>query len=206
MHPVLKKVMPHNGTDFGAGAGTPIYAAYRGTVASVGMQGPSGNLVLIDHDGGLQTGYAHMSRFAPGIERGDKVGTRQLIGYVGSTGRSTGPHLHFTAKKDGKFFDPLQLKLDALELLPVTDRETFLRQKQELDAALEAIPLPEPPEPEPLPEPEPATSAGPASADGAEEGDDEAGEDDGADEPEPGDDDDDGGEDLLGPDLAGDIE
>ena len=212
MHPVLKKVMPHNGTDFGVGAGTPIYAAYRGTVAFVGMAGASGNLVLIDHEGGIQTGYAHMSRFAPGIKQGDRVGTRQLIGYVGSTGRSTGPHLHFTAKRDGKFFDALELRLDALVLLPVGDRATFLQQKQQLDRALEAIPLPDPPEPEPAAEPEPASSTNPPAS-SADEGDEGSGnEDQGSDEKgdkDPGDDDDDDddtGEDLMGPDLSGDLE
>ncbi|HHH29337.1 MAG TPA: M23 family metallopeptidase, partial [Polyangiaceae bacterium] len=152
MHPVLNRVMPHNGTDFGAPSGTPVYAAYRGEVTLVGPHGASGNLVLIDHPGGIQTGYAHLSRFAPGLKRGQKVGTRQLIGYVGSTGRSTGPHLHFSAKRDGKFFNALELKLDALTLLPIDDRGAFMAQKQLLDQALESIPLPEPPAPEPEPE------------------------------------------------------
>lgn len=145
MHPVLKQVMPHNGTDYGAPAGTPVYAAYRGSVSFVGMRGPSGNLVLIDHPGSIETGYAHLSRFADGVTQGAKVGTRQLIGYVGSTGRSTGPHLHFSAKRDGKFFDAMELRMDALELLPVAERSAFLQQKALFDATLEAIPLPEPP-------------------------------------------------------------
>jgi murein DD-endopeptidase MepM/ murein hydrolase activator NlpD len=152
MHPVLKTVMPHNGTDFGAPSGTPIYAANRGTVTFVGMQGASGNLVLIEHPGGIQTGYAHLSKFAAGLKTGQKVGTRQLIGYVGSTGRSTGPHLHFSAKRDGKFFDPLELKLDSLHLMPVADKGAFLEQKAGLDRAIERLATPEPPpsEPEPI--------------------------------------------------------
>ena len=157
MHPVLKRVMPHNGTDYGAPAGTPVYAAFRGTVAAVGYHGASGNLVLIDHPGDIQTGYAHLSKFAANLKIGDKVGTRQLVGYIGSTGRSTGPHLHFSAKKRGKFINPLDLKLDAWRLLPVADRGSFLEQKSALDRALEALPLPEPPAPEPQPEPEPDT-------------------------------------------------
>ena len=150
LHPVLKKVMPHNGTDFGAPLGTPVYAAFRGKVSFIGNQGASGNLVLLEHSGAIQTGYAHLSRFAPGIHVGDQVGTRELIGYVGSTGRSTGPHLHFSAKRDGKFFDALDLRLDALHLLPTDERGAFLAQKQALDQALEAIVLPEPPPPPPV--------------------------------------------------------
>lgn len=165
MHPVLKRIMPHNGTDFGAPSGTPVHAAYRGTISYVGRRGASGNLVLIEHPGSIQTGYAHLSRFAKGIRRGDRVGTRQLIGYVGSTGRSTGPHLHFSAKRNGKFFNALELRLDALHMLPISERSTFLSQKSALDRALERIARPEPPpEPEPLPEPAPAPAPVPAPA------------------------------------------
>jgi len=145
MHPVLKKVMPHNGTDFGAPMGTPVFSAYRGVVDWVGPSGPSGNLVTIEHANGVQTGYAHLSRFAAGIKKGDHVGTHQLVGYVGSTGRSTGAHLHFSAKKDGKFFDAETLQLDGERVMPVADRSAFLAVKADLDKRLDAIPLPEPP-------------------------------------------------------------
>ncbi|MBM4357178.1 MAG: peptidoglycan DD-metalloendopeptidase family protein [Deltaproteobacteria bacterium] len=168
LHPVLHTVMPHNGTDFGAPTGTPVYAAFRGKVSHVGPQGPSGNLVLIEHPNGVQTGYAHLSRFADGIKIGDPVGTRQLIGYVGSTGRSTGPHLHFSAKRDGKFFNAIELKLDALQLLPAGERNAFNEQKARLDAALEAIPLPDPPEPSAAPSAEPSPSAAPATPEEAD--------------------------------------
>lgn len=158
LHPVLHTVMPHNGTDYGAPSGTPVYAAFRGKVSLIGPQGPSGNLVLIEHPNGVQTGYAHLSRFAEGLKVGDAVGTRQLVGYVGSTGRSTGPHLHFSAKRDGKFFDALELKMDSLQLLPASERGAFAEQKARLDAALDALPLPDPPEPEPE-EPAPTRDA-----------------------------------------------
>jgi murein DD-endopeptidase MepM/ murein hydrolase activator NlpD len=148
MHPVLHTVMPHNGTDYGAPSGTPVYAAFRGKVSFIGPQGPSGNLVLIEHPNGVQTGYAHLSRFAEGVKVGDAVGTRQLVGYVGSTGRSTGPHLHFSAKRDGRFFDAMDLKMDSLQLLPASERATFAEQKARYDGALDAIPMPEPPEPD----------------------------------------------------------
>jgi murein DD-endopeptidase MepM/ murein hydrolase activator NlpD len=160
MHPVLNKVMPHNGTDFGAPSGTPVYAAYRGTVDFVGNSGASGNLVLITHPNGIQTGYAHLSKFAAGISKGDKVGTHELIGYVGSTGRSTGPHLHFSAKRDGKFFDAATLRLDGVRVLPTIDRPGFLARKAELDVRLDGIPLPEP-----APEP-PAAKADPTAEGG----------------------------------------
>ena len=207
MHPVLNRVMPHNGTDFGAPSGTPVYAAYRGEVTLVGPHGASGNLVLIDHPGAIQTGYAHLSRFAPGLKRGQKVGTRQLIGYVGSTGRSTGPHLHFSAKRDGKFFNALELKLDALTLLPIDDRGTFMAQKQLLDKALESIPLPEPPAPEPEPD---TTAPEDLSTDPEADSDpevDSAPEADSEPETDPeSESDSDLGDDLTGPDLSGEFE
>jgi murein DD-endopeptidase MepM/ murein hydrolase activator NlpD len=144
LHPVLKKVMPHNGTDLGAPSGTPVYSAYKGTIDWVGPAGPSGNLVTIMHPNGVQTGYAHLSRFAPGIKVGMKLGSHQLVGYVGSTGRSTGPHLHFSAKKDGKFFDAETLQFNGERVMPPSDRAAFLEVKAELDRRLDAIPLPEP--------------------------------------------------------------
>jgi murein DD-endopeptidase MepM/ murein hydrolase activator NlpD len=145
MHPVLHVVRPHNGCDFGAPTGTPIYAASKGTVEIAGPHGPSGNLVTINHGGGIVTGYAHMSRFAPGIKPGDKVDGRQLIGYVGTTGRSTGPHLHFSLKRNGVFADPLSLKMDGERGLAPEDRGLFETLKQEMNALLDAIPLPEKP-------------------------------------------------------------
>ena len=164
MHPVLHKVMPHTGTDFGAPMGTPVYAAYKGVVESVGPAGPAGNLVMITHPNGVSTGYAHLSRFAPGIKHGDPIGVHQLVGYVGSTGRSTGPHLHFIAKKDGKFFDAETLQLDGERVLPAVDRAAFLAAKADLDKRLDAIPLPEPPPERPKPG---GAGAGSASAEPA---------------------------------------
>ena len=163
LHPVLKKVMPHNGTDFGAEMGRPVYSAYRGVVAFVGMAGPSGNLVTVQHPNGIETGYAHLSRFAAGIKVGDKLGTHQLVGYVGSTGRSTGPHLHFSAKKDGKFIDAESLQLDGERVMPVADRPAFAAAKAELDKRLDAIPLPEPP-PEKPKAPAPVAAAAAAAS------------------------------------------
>ena len=142
MHPVLHVVMPHNGVDFGASSGTPVFASGTGTVQSAGDSGPCGNMVQIDHAGGLTTAYCHLSRFAAGIHAGQHVEARQLIGYVGQTGRATGPHLHFAVKRGGNFIDPLGLKMDGVRTLPPVDREVFAKHRTELDAALDAITLP----------------------------------------------------------------
>ena len=165
MHPVLHKPMPHTGTDFGAPSGSPIYAAYRGTVSSVGPLGPCGNAVVLDHAGGITTGYCHMSKFGP-IKVGEHVGTHQLIGYVGATGRATGPHLHFFAKKNGVFFDATTLHLDGDRPVPGVDRAAFLAARAELDRRLDAVPLPEPP-----PEPEKPAVVAAAGSPSAEPGD-----------------------------------
>ncbi len=122
MNPVAHKIIPHTGTDFGAAMGTPIYSVFRGSILSVGPAGPCGNMVVIQHPNEITTGYCHMSRFA-NIKVGEPVGTHQLIGYIGTTGRSTGPHLHFFAKKNGVFFDAETLQLDGERSLPGADRE-----------------------------------------------------------------------------------
>jgi murein DD-endopeptidase MepM/ murein hydrolase activator NlpD len=136
--------MPHNGTDFGAPTGTPVGASSYGTVSFIGPAGPSGNLVKLDHPGGIETGYAHLSRFADGLKVGDKVKRLQLVGYVGSTGRSTGPHLHFTAKKDGKYIDPESLNLDGMRVISTEFRGEFEKVKLGYDKLLRAIALPPP--------------------------------------------------------------
>ena len=142
MHPVLHTVMPHNGVDYGGATGTPIYAAGTGTVSEAGNGGPCGNMVRIEHTGGLSTAYCHMSRFAAGIHAGMRVEARQLIGYVGSTGRVTGPHLHFVVKRNGSFIDPLSIKMDGVRVLPPTDRDVFAKRRTDLDSALDGIALP----------------------------------------------------------------
>jgi murein DD-endopeptidase MepM/ murein hydrolase activator NlpD len=141
-HPILKRIMPHEGTDFGAPMGTPVGASSFGTVTFVGFAGPTGNFVRISHPGQIETGYAHLSRFAEGLKVGDKVKRLQIIGYVGSTGRSTGPHLHFSAKRAGKFFDAETLNLDGLRTLDQKERPLFEQTKNEYDKLLEAIALP----------------------------------------------------------------
>lgn len=142
MHPVLHVVMPHNGVDFGASSGTPVFASAQGTVHTAGDGGPCGNMVQIEHTNGLTTAYCHLSKFAPGLHPGQHVEARQLVGFVGQTGRATGPHLHFAVKRGGNFIDPLALKMDGVRTLPPPDREAFAKRRAELDAALEALALP----------------------------------------------------------------
>jgi hypothetical protein len=143
MHPILKRIKPHNGIDFGAPIGTPVVAAGAGKVSFVGRAGPNGNMITIAHDAGFQTGYSHLSRFAKALKAGMRVEQRQTIGYVGSTGRSTGPHLHFSAKKNGRFIDPESLNLDGLLRLTVDQRlSSDLRRRY--DRMLDALQLPEP--------------------------------------------------------------
>jgi murein DD-endopeptidase MepM/ murein hydrolase activator NlpD len=154
MHPVLHVVMPHNGIDFGATTGTPVYAAAAGTVISAANSGPCGNMVEIEHTGGTSTAYCHLNGFAQGLHSGQKVEAHQLVGYVGHTGRVTGPHLHFAAKKNGVFIDPQGLKMDGMRVLPPSDREAFAKNRGELDAVLDGIALPAAPNVPDVAEPE----------------------------------------------------
>ena len=109
IHPISGQRKMHNGIDFGAGCGTPIKAADGGTVVFAGPKGASGNRIDIDHGNGVTTGYFHQQSFA--VSKGDTVSQGQVIGYVGTTGSSTGCHLHFTAAKGGgmNYFDPMTL-------------------------------------------------------------------------------------------------
>jgi murein DD-endopeptidase MepM/ murein hydrolase activator NlpD len=110
-HPVLKRKKEHNGVDFAAGTGEPVWACQEGVITIAAKKGANGNLVGIRHAEDLESYYAHLSRFGPGIKVGVTVKKRQIIGYVGNTGRSTGPHLHFGLKKAGKFIDPLKYRV-----------------------------------------------------------------------------------------------
>ncbi len=143
-HPILKIIKPHNGTDFGAAVGTPVVASAVGKVSFVGKAGPNGNMVTLQHAGGFQTGYSHLSRFAKGLKVGNRVEQKQLVGYVGSTGRSTGPHLHFSAKKNGRFIDPESLELDALSKLAVSEQKLLSELRQRYDHLLDELHIPEP--------------------------------------------------------------
>jgi murein DD-endopeptidase MepM/ murein hydrolase activator NlpD len=142
MHPVLHVVMPHNGVDFAAPVGTPVYATAAGVVASAGNGGPCGNKVEISHPGNITSIYCHLSRFASGLKAGMHVEQRQLIAYVGQTGRVTGPHLHFGIRRAGVLIDPMTLRLDGVRVVPRALRDDFDRQRSELDTELDGVALP----------------------------------------------------------------
>jgi murein DD-endopeptidase MepM/ murein hydrolase activator NlpD len=142
MHPVLHVVMPHNGVDFAAPIGAPVYATAAGVVSSVGPAGPCGNRIEISHPGNIESIYCHLSRFAAGIHVGLHVEQRQLIAYVGQTGRVTGPHLHFGIRKGGVIIDPMTLRLDGMRVVPRGSRDDFDRRRAELDAELDSVALP----------------------------------------------------------------
>ncbi|QUJ78106.1 M23 family metallopeptidase [Sulfitobacter albidus] len=108
-HPILNRTINHNGVDWAAPTGTPIHAVAAGRISRADRSPSYGNIIYIDHPGGAQSRYAHQHEFAPGIKRGATVSAGQLIGFVGTTGRSTGPHLHFELHLNGKPVDPLAL-------------------------------------------------------------------------------------------------
>ncbi len=110
-HPILKVRRPHTGTDFGANAGTPVRATADGTVVFAGTSGGYGRLIRIKHMSGFETRYAHLSRYASGIRSGVKVRQGQEIGYVGSSGLATAPHLHYELRKNGAAVDAMRAKL-----------------------------------------------------------------------------------------------
>ena len=107
MHPILHVVKVHNGTDWAAPIGTPVVAAFAGIILYAGNGGTYGNVVKISHPGNLESRYAHLSAFADGLRAGQPIKPGQLIGYIGTTGQSTGPHLHFELYENGAAVDPL---------------------------------------------------------------------------------------------------
>jgi len=110
-HPILGYTRLHSGTDFAAPTGTPIYAAGNGTVEMAGRNGGYGNYVRIRHANGYKTAYAHMSRIGRGVRQGTRVRQGEIIGYVGSTGRSTGPHLHYEVIRNGNKVNPQTIRV-----------------------------------------------------------------------------------------------
>ena len=114
-HPVLRRRQQHNGVDLAAPTGTPVYATADGMVGKAKYFGSYGNYVQIEHGGALQTRYAHLSSYT--VRNGDTVRKGDLIGYVGSTGRSTGPHLHYEVRVEGKAVDPRPYMITELAIV-----------------------------------------------------------------------------------------
>ena len=140
-HPILGFNKLHKGTDFAAPTGTPIMASGAGVVEVAGVAGGYGNYVRIRHSDTYKTAYAHMVRFARGIKSGTKVRQGQIIGYVGTTGRSTGPHLHYEVLADGKYVDSQSVKLPTGTLLAGKDLAAFKAERARLDELLRSTPL-----------------------------------------------------------------
>lgn len=124
-HPILGYTKMHRGTDFAAPSGTPIMAAGDGVVDFIGRNGAYGKYVRIRHNSTYKTAYAHMSSFKRGLKRGDRVKQGETIGYVGTTGRSTGPHLHYEVLENDRQRNPMSVKLPAGELLKGQDLKRF---------------------------------------------------------------------------------
>lgn len=124
-HPVLGYNKMHKGVDFAASRGTPIYAAGDGTVEYIGRKGGYGNYIRLRHNGSIKTAYAHMSKFAKKLSKGSRVVQGEIIGYVGTTGRSTGPHLHYEVIRGGKQVNPNRLDLPTGEKLAAGELQKF---------------------------------------------------------------------------------
>ena len=138
-HPILGYNKMHRGTDFAAPSGTPIMASGSGTVTRARWCGGGGNCVKIKHNSTYETIYAHMKAFAKGIKEGRKVRQGQIIGYVGSTGMSTGPHLHYEVVVNGKKVNSQRLKLPSGKILKGTAREKFEMERIKIDLRLSSL-------------------------------------------------------------------
>lgn len=129
-HPILNRIRAHNGVDYAAPAGTPIYAAGDGRVSFVGTKGGYGRMVAIQHGNQYKTHYAHLSRFAKGLRSGSRVRQGEIIGYVGASGLATAPHLHYEFLVNGVYRNPRTVPLPQAEPVPAAERERFFAAVQ----------------------------------------------------------------------------
>jgi len=136
-HPILNKIRAHKGVDYAAPHGTPIKSAGDGKVLLAGRKGGYGNTVIIQHGQRYRTLYAHMQGFAKGVRNGSTVKQGQIIGYIGTTGLSTGPHLHYEFQVDGVHVDPLGLKLPMADPIAKSEMPRFMQQSQPLMARMD---------------------------------------------------------------------
>ncbi|MEO0548901.1 MAG: M23 family metallopeptidase [Pseudomonadota bacterium] len=144
-HPISGYTRLHKGTDFAAPTGTPVFAAGHGTVERASRYGGYGHYIRLRHANGYKTAYAHLSRYASGVKAGRKVRQGQVIGYVGSTGASTGPHLHYEVYIHGKPVNAMRLKLPTGRKLAESPEvfEAFERRRDEIDAIRGTAPAPD---------------------------------------------------------------
>ena len=138
-HPVTRKVQPHTGVDYAAPAGTPVMSIGDGVVTSAKYEGAGGNTVRIRHNSVYSTAYLHLSKYASGLKAGKRVRQGEVIGYVGSTGRSTGPHLDFRVWKNGSPVNPLKMESPPAEPVKQENKAAFLKQKAALEASVDTI-------------------------------------------------------------------
>jgi murein DD-endopeptidase MepM/ murein hydrolase activator NlpD len=136
-HPILNKIRAHKGVDYAAARGTPIKSAGDGKVLLAGRKGGYGNTVVIQHGNRYRTLYAHMQGFAKGVRNGSSVKQGQIIGYIGTTGLSTGPHLHYEFQVDGVHVDPLGLKLPMADPIAKNEKQRFLQLSTPLMARMD---------------------------------------------------------------------
>ena len=136
-HPILNKIRAHKGVDYAAPRGTPIKAAGDGKVLLAGRRGGYGNTVIIQHGSTYRTLYGHMQGFAKGVQTGSNVKQGQVIGYIGTTGLSTGPHLHYEFQVNGVHVDPLGQKVAMADPISKAERARFLAQSQPLMARMD---------------------------------------------------------------------
>jgi murein DD-endopeptidase MepM/ murein hydrolase activator NlpD len=135
-HPLLGFMKMHTGVDWASSSGTPIFASGNGIIEKIGLEGGYGRYIRIRHANGWETAYGHMSAFARGLEVGKRVRQGQVIGYVGSTGLSTGAHLHYEILVNGRFVDPMKVKLPRGRVLEGTMLAGFDQERTRLDAML----------------------------------------------------------------------
>ncbi len=140
-HPILKIRRPHLGVDYAAPTGTPVVSVADGKVVYAGWKGGYGNYVRIKHAGGCYTAYGHLSRFGKGIRRGVTVDQGQVIGYVGSTGLSTGPHLDYRVQMQGRYVDPVRMDVPPAPPVSQERRGEFRTRGAWLEIALAEAPL-----------------------------------------------------------------
>lgn len=136
-HPILNKIRAHKGVDYAAPRGTPIKSAGDGKVILAGRKGGYGNTVIIQHGNRYRTLYAHMQGFAKGVRNGSSVKQGQIIGYIGTTGLSTGPHLHYEFQVDGRHVDPLSQKLPMADPIAKDEKQRFLGMSKPLLARMD---------------------------------------------------------------------
>jgi murein DD-endopeptidase MepM/ murein hydrolase activator NlpD len=138
-HPVTRKVQPHTGVDYAAPTGTPVMTIGDGVVTSVKYEGAGGNTVRIKHNSVYSTAYLHLSKYAKGLKVGQRVRQGEVIGYVGSTGRSTGPHLDFRVWKNGTPINPLKMDSPPAEPISKKSMENFELAQAKYKAQIDSI-------------------------------------------------------------------